>query len=404
MPKTRVRKAIYLLVACVIISGLCVSHMSRAKKRGYSDFHCYYVAGERMLKHENIYVAFDKSAAEFRYAPIFALAMSPFALLKERYADLAWYILNLVLSVASFILAKKMFARYKLNRKKYFLLNLLVFVGGVRFFLHNLDSGQSNILMMFSLLFGLYCMQVKKEAAAGMLLAFSMLIKFTPLVFIPYFILRRKGRLVLMVVFFLLIYLLLPSLFIGEQLNMVYLNNLLPHLSGSTILEKSTILDPKNQSLLSFIYRIFTNCRLEFHAPYMPFQSLGLNAGKINLIFLTACFILYILPLYKKGKDDSVDLAMLIASAALFNLNAWMHNYILLLPAYFLIIGYLLDNDFGDKTASIFLILSYLLAVFNAEAILGEPIQNKLDFYSPFTLSALSAYFALVKIKFIPRP
>jgi len=99
-----------LIFAILIIAflGSFYGHKLRASKRRYSDFHCYYTAGKRILNQENIYIIKDKEAAEFRYAPIFALLMSGLALLNENDADTVWYIINFLLLTVSFILLKKL--------------------------------------------------------------------------------------------------------------------------------------------------------------------------------------------------------------------------------------------------------------------------------------------------------
>ena len=100
-----------LLVIALIIAaflGSFYAHKQRVHKRGYVDFHCFYTAGERLSKGENIYVLRDQKAAEFRYAPVFALLMSGLAFLNEDNADTLWYIINFCLLILSLMLLKKL--------------------------------------------------------------------------------------------------------------------------------------------------------------------------------------------------------------------------------------------------------------------------------------------------------
>lgn len=400
-----------LLIILTIITAFCISfysHKLRAPKRRYADFHCFYIAGKRILNQQNLYVIRDKEVAEFRYTPIFAVFMSGLALMDEDNADTVWFIVNFSLLVLSIVLLKKIIVSEELDFRSNLILYISIVLGVIRFILHNFSGGQSNILMMSSIIVGLHYISKKREVLGGAMLAFSVMIKYTPLVFIPFFLIRKRIKLSFIIILSIIIYFLLPSLFTGLKTNLFYIRNLIPFLTKSTILDQMTILDPKNQSLLSFINRIFTKCVLYFHAPPMPFQSLNLNSIAINLIFTFLAILLYLSILYKPRKVNyspasackHIDYALLLICVVLFNLNAWMPTYILLLMPYFIIVHYLIKNDFKDKTVFILWLFSYVLNFITIKSIFGKTISYKLHFYSPFTISALIAFLVLLKIKF----
>lgn len=406
------KKNYWLLIAVILavaFLGSFYAHKLRASKRRYSDFHCYYTAGKRILSKENIYVIKDKEAAEFRYAPIFALFMSIFALLDEDVSDTIWFSINFLLLIIAFILLKKLLIPQEtLNLKTSLILYALTILGVIRFIFHNFDTGQVNILILASILYGLYLISKGREEVGGAILAFSTMIKYTPLLFIPYFVLRKKLKLALVLIVFIFIYLFLPALFIGFKTNLLYLKNLVLILGKGTIFEQMTILDPKNQSLFSALHRIFTNCILYFYAPPMPFQSLNLSERSINLIFIILSLIMYLVILLRPRKNhlgekslwqDNIDYALLLICIVLFNLNAWMHNYILLSPAYFILLYYLIKIGFKDRFVFILLIFSYILNIITSQPILNKTLAYKLHFYSPLTISALVVFLALLKIK-----
>lgn len=402
------RRLILGIFIALAFLGLFYSHKFRAPKRNYSDFHCFYLAGKRVLSQENIYVLRDKEAAEFRYAPIFAVIMSGFALFNEGTADSIWFILNFSLLVISFLCIKKLVIPQKLSYRKGVFIYALTITGVIRFILHNFDTGQSNILMMSSMLIGLYYISKNRNSLGSAIFAFSVMIKYTPLIFIPYFIFKKRLKLALTTTIFILAYLVLPSLIVGFKTNLQYLKSLAPFLTQSTIFDQMTILDPKNQSLLSFFHRIFTNCILYFHAPPMPFQSLNLGGIYINFISALSGVLMYALILYGNKKIYSnnpkslynIDYALLLICVALFNLNAWMHNFIMLSMAYFIIIYYLTAVEFKDGVTSILLFLSYLLNILTIKSFMGKTLAYKFHFYSPVTIQALIAFFLLCRIKF----
>lgn len=399
-----------LIILFILFSaGSFFAHKMRAPKRNFSDFHCFYTAGKRILNHENIYVIKDTEASEFRYAPIFALMMSGLALMNERRADTLWYLINFFLLIVSIFYLKKLAAIEKLSPKSIFILYLISIVGIIRIAFHNLNSGQSNILMFSSVIIGLYYIHKKDEFLGALIFAFSIMVKYTPLIFIPYFLIRRKYKLSLFITLSIFFYLLLPSLFIGFKENLEYLKGLLPFMANSTILDQITILTGKNQSLLSAVYRSFTPCILYFHSPPMPFQSWNVSPGIIKMIFAASALGLYLLVLIPPKKINfnkvkqmyyNVDYALLLILSVLFNMNAWVHAFILLAMAYFVAVYYLIRNNFKDTPVLILLIASYALNLFTTQSVLGKSLMYKIYFYSPMTISALLAFIALLKIKF----
>lgn len=407
------RKLLIIIILGVVFLGLFISHKYRAPKRNYSDFNCFYTAGKRVLEQKDIYVLRDQETAEFRYAPIFAVLMSGLALMDRDSADTVWFMINFFLLIITFIFLKKLIIKQKLDFKRSFILYALTIVGTFRFILHNFDAGQTNILMLASIIMGLYFIAQKREIVGGAIFAFSIMIKYTPLVFIPYFLVKRKFKLSFVIIISVIIYFLLPSLFIGFKKNIFYLKNLLPFLTQSTIFDQMTVLDPKNQSLLSMISRFFTYCIAYFHAPPMPFQSWNLSAAKINLIFVSAAIFLYLMVFCNPKRRDiakdssiyyNIDYAQLLICVILFNLNSWKPNYILLAMAYFIVLYYLLSVRFKDIVALMLLIISYILNLITMDAIFGKTITYKLCFYSPLTISALITFALLFKIKFSKSP
>lgn len=402
-------KLLLIILLTLFSAGSFLAHQIRAPQRNYSDFHCFYTAGKRILNHQNIYVIKDRETSEFRYAPIFAVAMSGLALMNEGKADAIWFLINLFLFILALFYLKKLVTLQEIDQKSVFILYLVSILGIIRIAFHNLNSGQSNILMFSSMVIGLYYIGKKRELLGAVIFAFSILVKYTPLIFIPYFLLRKKFKLSLYIISAVSFYLLLPSLFIGFKTNLEYLKGLIPFLTNSTILDQITILTGKNQSLLSAVYRSFTPCILYFYAPPMPFQSWNVNSAVIKIVFSAFTLILYLSVLIPAKKINfnkdapmyyNTDYALLFICAVLFNMNAWLHAFILLSMACFVIVYYLIRNNFKDRIVFFMLIVSYILNLFTTQAVLGKTLMFKIYFYSPMTLSALIIFTALLKIKF----
>jgi hypothetical protein len=403
-------RILVIIVVAVVFFGSLYSHKYRVVQRNYADFHCFYIAGQRALIHQDIYVLKDRETSEFRYAPIFAVMMSGLAFFDEATADTIWFVLNFILLIAAFICLKNLVAPQGLDFKSAFWLYSLAILSIIRIIFHNFNCGQSNILMLASAAIGLYLISRKNEFAGGLIFAFSIMVKYTPLIFIPYFFFRRKIKLGIIIVASAAFYLALPALFIGPKTNFLYLKTLKNFLTHSTILEQPTILTDKNQSLISLVYRfIGPDCSAWFvESGPMPFQSWNIgNPGK-KIVFLILCGILYILALYRPRKKsalqdnaflDNIDYCLLFVCVILFNLNAWLHTFILLAPAYFVIVYYLLKCKFKDRTVLIPWLISLIINGFLTRSILGKTATHQLLFYSPFTINALIVFFILLRLK-----
>jgi hypothetical protein len=394
-------KIIIFFLVTVAFSATLTAHKLRAPKRNFSDFHCFYTAGTRVLTHQNIYVLRDPQAAEFRYTPLIAVLMSALAVFGENTADTLWFILNFLLLVLTFILLGKLVFPPGLAFSKRLGIYLLSIFGIFRFILLNFDTGQTNILVLASLISGIYCLRKNRQIPAAALFGLAAMVKYTPLIFIPYFILRRRYKLTLLILGAISAYLLLPGLVIGWQENWHYLKGLPAFLTQSTIFDQMTVLDPKNQSLYSLWQRFFTRCVLYFHAPPMPFERLSVTPGIIRLIAQLCGLGLYIPILLGKQREEGavlIDYALLLICVALFNLNAWPHNYIVLTLPYFILLTQLLTHPKNPLILGL-LGASFALNFLSQEAIVGETFAYKALFYSPFAFSSLAAFLGLLALK-----
>jgi len=401
-----------LLIAILVIAffGSLYGHKFRAVSRNYSDFHCFYTTGKRALNHENLYIIHDKETAEFRYAPIYAVFMGGLALLKEGDADTLWFILNYLLLIGAFIYLRKIIAPNGMTPKAAFWFYLLTVLSLIRIIFHNFNSGQSNILMLASIIFGLYHISKKRILLGSLIFALSIMIKYTPLVFIPYFLFRRKFKTAFFITAAVAFYLFLPSLIVGFETNSMYLKNLLPFFTQSTILEQDTILTGKNQSLLSMVYRSFTDCLVLYpDAPKMLLQNLGLTDAYKKLLFMVMAGLLYLAAIYKPRRKhlhqdnlmyNNIDYSILLVCVVLFNLNAWAHNFILFALPYGALIFYLIKTGFQDKFVLFAWVVSFVVNGFMTRSILGNNLSYTIYFYSPYTIAALLLFAALLKLKF----
>ncbi|MDD5005772.1 MAG: glycosyltransferase family 87 protein [Candidatus Omnitrophica bacterium] len=374
-------------------------------KRNFADFHASYYTGKKMLSGQDIY---DVSAnrkdgmPNFKYPPLFASITALFALTSERTAATIWFIFNFILIIIFMYYSGKMIFKDKLSAKQKNWIYFWSLFLASRFYMHNFDEGQVNFLMMTTLFLGIYASSKNKDFLGGLLIGFSILVKYMGTIFVPYFLFKRKFKLIFYIFVSQILFWLLPALFWGWQKNLTLQSQYLPFLC-KTSLDFNSLSDSSNQSLMSMIMRFFS--------AYGGYGKNILNLGDYFLGFLTgACvvllYLLCLLPTRNKAdkKDevfDNVNIGMISVCAALLNPNAWTHAFIFLTYGYMTAIFYLFKVKFLDKITIGLLILSFLIHSFSA-SFFSRWAGSLFEMYSFITIGAIILFIALSKIKFFP--
>ncbi|MDD5194109.1 MAG: glycosyltransferase family 87 protein [Candidatus Omnitrophica bacterium] len=384
------------LIFIPMFFGLFFSYLHRAPKRNYSDFRVYYATAQRFVAHEDIYSRPDEAITPFKYSPTFAMLMAPLALVPQKNASLIFFTFNFVAMLCVFAFCKKIIVQDKTSYGENILLYGACGLFSSRFLLQVLNSGQVTIFMFALIVAGLYLFEKRKEALSGAMLALSVMIKYTSALFLPYFIFRKKRQVAFLIMIFVAFYCLLPALYVGLEKEANYLKKWLPFISD-TSLDSGSLYDYKNQSFFSLILRYFTK-----DSPYqVSILHLSFNQG-LAFAFVLGLAI-YVMILYRKGESKfyrSLDYSLLFIAMAFFNPNAWMTNFIFLIPAYMFLLYYLIRVRFKDILTIILVALSFALASWGSESIVGNDIENLLEVLSCVTISGLLLMAALFRLKF----
>ncbi len=146
------------------------------------DFGVYHTAGIRAMQAEPLYRA-DDGHYQFKYLPAFALAMAPFASLAPEAAKAAWYALSVVLLW--------MFVRWSIaalpdRRRSVRALAWVTVVLMAKFYAHELNLGQSNILLGFLLVAALMALGSGRPVLAGALVGLAIFVKPYAVILLPW--------------------------------------------------------------------------------------------------------------------------------------------------------------------------------------------------------------------------
>ena len=391
-----------ILIALIVFSGLLVRYLDRVPRRNYCDFRVYYKAGQDLIKGKNIYYREKESITPFKYSPFFALVFAPLSLLPIKASAAVFFALNYISIIFFFRLSYHLVRHSIIFRtfsdREVCLVYFLVIFCTIRHIFLVLDSGQVNIIMCALVLAGLSCVNRGKDVLAGAFLAASILIKYTPAVFLPYFILRQRSKVVFWTVLSIILFLMLPALVVGAQKEMFYLLSWFPSII-STSLDKFSYIYSRNQSIFSAFIRFLspTECNVQFFS--LSFDQ-ALFYGRMAGLFI---YLFVLLPGISKERDRVIDFSLLLICLSLFNPNGWDLNFVSLLLPIMLLVQYLVSVRGRDLFILVSLITAFLSLNIMSKDILGEAAVNYGYAHSFTTFGALIIYVSLLKLKFFDK-
>lgn len=220
-----------------------------------NDFVVYYEAAKMFLQGLNPYKGLITRTFPFNYPPPSLLFLWPLAFFDFRTANILWNILSLVCVLISVWVLLKISTSYrKLPLVIVFL--ILSFLFTVPFFpvKFNIGNAQINHFILLFCVLGIYFYQSGKKNLSAFFLAFATGIKFAPVIFVLYFILKKDWPQVIRFVFWLLVVFALPLLFVPLSFQLDYWQKVLP--LSFTLGAKDWYY---NQSLWGFFARAFSS-------------------------------------------------------------------------------------------------------------------------------------------------
>jgi hypothetical protein len=172
------RTAAWLLAVIALAS---VMYVLRVRSE-MVDFAVYRTAAERALHAEPLYRA-DDGHYQFKYLPAFALAMAPFAWVGPDVAKAAWYALSVALL---WVFVASSVRGLPDRRRSTSVLVWLTIVLMAKFYAHELNLGQTNILLGVVLVSGLLAAQRGRVWLAGALVGIGVFVKPYAVILLPW--------------------------------------------------------------------------------------------------------------------------------------------------------------------------------------------------------------------------
>lgn len=198
------------LVAC---AGLAIAAwlVGARVTRDMSDFEVYWKVAGRAASAEPLYRAED-GHFQFKYLPAFAILVAPIGMLPLPTAKWVWFGFSAVLLAALVSLALALVLH---RRKPGWLLVTLTVIVMAKFYGHELELGQVNLLFAVIITAALLGIRRGREAVAGGLIAAAIMIKPYAVLFLPWLLARRRPASIATAVGGLVCVLVLPIVLYG---------------------------------------------------------------------------------------------------------------------------------------------------------------------------------------------
>lgn len=166
-----------------------------------SDFNVYYGAAHSLVNGDQVYgIAYGLSSGFYKYSPEALLPFIPFAYLKYEVAAIIFYLLNTFILV---LLVNELVSYHlsKVPQKRLVLITLLLLVFFADMLERELFLGNVNALLLLLSLWVYRFAKQDKDLPAGLLFGVILLFKVHFLILLPYFIFRKRFKLLAYMVF-----------------------------------------------------------------------------------------------------------------------------------------------------------------------------------------------------------
>ena|SRR5215471_2562645 len=297
-PSTRSRYILILVYLVLALLGLLFI-------RNLVDFPVYYAAGQSLLSGRTDLYASDFALGrvmDYRYLPLFLILFMPLWLVPYSTSAFIWYLLCIFEITACVIVIRRVFPSLSGSWKMW----LLIALSTSQYFVMAIHYGNVHLLAI-ALLFGcFYFLTNGRDTIAGLLMAFAITLKMTPVVLLPYFAVKRRWKMLGMVVIFLAALNIAPALYFGFSQNIRLIRMWYDHVISSQEFHEDN--GPINLSLKGELRRYLSmidySKRVDGDVQYPEINVGSFSRETIEpiwIVFSSIAFVLAILIVLARG-------------------------------------------------------------------------------------------------------
>jgi hypothetical protein len=205
-------------ILLILAGAIAIGLMGFLFIRNLIDFPVYYSAGQSLINGRSDLYSPDFALGrvmDYRYPPFFLIALTPLWHLPYSVAAYIWYVLSVFEIIGCVLIVIRIFPSFRGS----WILGFLVILGVLQYFVMALHYGNAQLLVTFLLFAALYFVVQSKDLAAAALMALAITIKLTPILLVPYLVIRRRWKLLASLCVFLAAFNIAPSSHFGFREN-----------------------------------------------------------------------------------------------------------------------------------------------------------------------------------------
>jgi hypothetical protein len=358
-------KIILIAAIVVVLTFVYVVHI----RKDMSDFGVCYRGGERIVRGETLYRASD-GHLQFKYAPASALAFVALSVLPYGAAQAIWYLLSLLSLFVVVRTGLDLLPPTRLRRGLLLALALLVIA---KYLARELELGQVNLFILLLMALMTTALVRDRQVPAGLAAGLSLLFKPYALVFIPYFLVKKKWKALAGAGGAIAAGFVLPMIVYGPAGNLAIHREWVSSLRVST---RDLLTVGDNASFFAFL------------AKNLGFLGSGAAATLTAAVALGLAVLM--LALIRTGRPvrtarpEGLEIAFLAVLIPMLSPLGWVYNY---LYGFWAILFLIAGLDVLPRIARCVFVLNLALIGLTIVEIIGRPA---FEFYTHRSLAAVN--------------
>jgi alpha-1,2-mannosyltransferase len=312
----------------------------------------------------------------FSYPPTFAFLMAPFAAMPMGLRVVIWYVISVAATVGCFAISEKLVMRLlpgRWSENELAWLRIVTIIVSIKFVLAVFEWQAYDTLTYFIVLAGLWAIVVNRALWGAVLLAFATAIKATPLVFLPYLVVKRRfWAAALFIVVFLALWLLPDAYWALKNMRPHYLETWLRQIAGPALANDA---NPDALFWTSWAGANILNHSFSGMVARLVVDTSFAAQGKAILYALYAVYIAVVglLLLRSRRRDDfaAIDGSILVISMLLLSPMTSRYHYILLILPYMTVVGLAVRDSSLRIAAAVTVVASFIFGTATSNDLAG---------------------------------
>ena len=335
-----------------------------------------------------------RSCAElFSYPPAFAFLMTPFAAMPMGPRIVVWYLVSMAATVGCFWICEKLVLQLlpgRWSQVELAWLRIVTVIVSLKFVLAVFEYQAYDTLAAFFVFLGLWAIVQNRGFVPGAMLALAAAIKATPLVFLPYLVVKRRYvAAAIFIAMFIGLWLLPDAYSALKGVYPHYTENWLRQIVTPAITHEQTDAsfwktwmgaNILNHSFRGTVARMVMGTSLEVHGQKILYTLCAVYVAIVGLLMLRSA---------KRDDFVAVDGSILVISMLMLSPMTSRYHYILLVLPYMTVIGLAIRDRSLRVPAIVTMTIAFIMGTATSNDLAGHFLTEWSYQHNFLVLSAL---------------